>query len=164
MQKGTSSFSIEKVFETSVYGMGFPLEMAHSEPCEMGISFVVHRESKIIGIRIQNPELGEKRVSLWDAETQTLSANYTFNITDNKNYNYFHIEIPLQRERVYTLSMNCSDYYYHKLPYDQLPLHNENITLLHSVFAQGSWQQYPINQENSLVHGLIDIDLQYKIQ
>ncbi len=163
MQNSTSSFSIEKTFETSVYGMGLPLQIAQSGPWELGVSFVVHREAKIIGIRIKNPELGQKRVSLWDAIEHRLLATYTFNITDSQNYNLFLIEMPLQKGKTYSLTMNCVEYYYHNLPFDRLPLHNENITLLQAVYGQGSWQDYPRNIEKSVVHGLIDIDVQYKI-
>jgi hypothetical protein len=163
LSNGTSYFTIEKTLETSVYGMGLPLNELNGEPRELGLSFVVHQPSKIVAIRLKNPEIGNKRVSLWNTNNRALIATFMIQVTNTLD-NYHIVQIPLEQGQTYTLSMNCTTCFYHQLPLQNLPISNEKITLLSASQIDGSWQQFPYLQNLQIVHGLIDFDLQYIIK
>lgn len=163
INSGVSYSGVENYFETSLYGKGHILKYAETGPWELGITFVAHKNGTIKAINIKNPELGKKRISIWDTTNRTLLATYEFNHNDDKTYLKNLISFKVDQGRTYTISMNSTQYFYHELNFRRLPISDDNITLLSTNFYQGTWQQFPDKQIDNIIHGLIDIDFQWVI-
>lgn len=140
-------------------------KVEYGEPnLELGIEFRPHKNGRIKGIRIKNPQTGNLRLSLWDADEQKLLNTFTFNNDNPSKYNFGYFQIPLQANKTYCLTVNVRAYYYHALTFDKLPLTLPEITLTNSVYAEGIYQRYPAFKVDHVIHGLIDLDFDWEVK
>ena len=130
---------------------------------ELGIAVQPHKDGRIKGIRVKNPTAGYVRLSVWDADTRQLIKTMNVNISDTVNYNLNVCEIPIIANKTYCISINVRKYYYYTLPFNPLPLHSSYISLLYSVYEESPYQRFPQNNVASVYHGLIDLDVDFKI-
>ena len=163
INSGVSYSGVENYFERSLYGSGLPLKIATTGPWELGLSFVAHKDGIIKAINIKNPEIGRKRVSIWETNNRVLMATYEFKTDSDKDFQKNLINFKIEKGKTYTISFNAKNYYYHELLFQKLPMSDDHLTLLSTNFAQGTWQQFPDQQIDSIIHGLIDIDFQWVI-
>lgn len=166
LQNGVSWSGEEKIFSKS-WKEGKPLKrVAYGrEPgWELGFSFISTRESRLKGVWIQNPVKGNIPVSIWDAETEQLLHSFSFRITDTIQYNHFVLQqpLPLMANKKYCISINVTGYYYQPLVFSKFPIQANNCSMVSSVYEETHYQRYPQYELNNLVHGLIDIDLDFK--
>ncbi len=165
LKNGVSYFGEQRIFD-KVFRF-YPTQMRKvidGEPnFELGIAFVTHKPGRITGIRIKNPQLGNLRLSLWDANTRQLINTFNFANSNPNEYNLNTYQIPLQQGLTYCLTINIRQYYYYTLPHNPLPLHLPEITLLSSVYAEGVYQRFPEFIVTDVVHGLIDLDVEWEI-
>ena len=160
---GVSSAGIDNYFERSLYGTGLPLRYAETGPWELGLTFVAHKDGIIKAINIKNPDLGTKRVSIWDTNTRTLITSFEFRTESDKEFQKNLINFKIEKGKTYTISFNAKNYYYHEPIFKKLPISDDNLTLLSTNFTPGTWQQFPDKQIDNIIHGLIDIDFQWVI-
>lgn len=160
---GISSAGMDNYFERSLYGTGLPLKYAETGPWELGLTFVAHKDGIIKAINIKNPEIGRKRVSIWDTNNRVLIATYELKTNSDKEFQKNLINFKIEKGKTYTISFNAKNYYYHELIFRKLPISDDNLTLLATNFGEGTWQQFPDQQTNNIIHGLIDIDFQWVI-
>lgn len=130
---------------------------------ELGIEFKPHKSGRIKGIRIKNPQTGNLRISLWDADEKKLLNTYIYNNGDPRKYNFGYFQIPVQANKTYCLTINVGEYYYHVLTFDRLPLNLQEISLISSVYAEGKYQRYPEFRVDNVLHGLIDLDFEWEV-
>ena len=162
MFKGGFSFgSQENYFQTALYSSGLPIKIANTGPWEMGETFLAKSGGKIKSINIKNPELGVKRITIWDTETRLPIATYSLKIENIKDYHKIFVDFPLVQGKIYTLSFNTVSYYYHELNFKKLPLSDEHFTLISTNYKQGHWQQFPEFSTDNIIHGFIDIDFEW---
>ncbi len=85
-------------------------------------------------------------------------------MTDSLNYNHFVLQLPvaLMANKKYCITINVAKYYYHLLPITNFPLEVNNATILSSVYEEAHYQRYPQNEVQNVVHGLIDVDIDFK--
>lgn len=139
-------------------------KVEYGEPnLELGIEFRPHKNGRIRGIRIKNPQTGNLRISLWDADEKKLINTYTYNNGNPSKYNFGYFQIPVKANKTYCLTINVREYYYHILTFDRLPLKLQEISLISSVYAEGKYQRYPEFSVNNVLHGLIDLDFEWEI-
>ncbi|RZL48735.1 MAG: DUF4082 domain-containing protein [Pedobacter sp.] len=131
---------------------------------ELGIEFRSHRNGRIKGIRIKNPQTGNLRISLWDADEKKLLNTYTYNNGDPRKYNFGYFQIPVKANKTYCLTINVRQYYYYVLTLDKLPLNLQEIGLISSVYAEGKYQRYPEFRVDNVLHGLIDLDFEWEVK
>ena len=131
---------------------------------ELGIEFKPHKNGRIRGIRIKNPQTGNLRLSLWDANEQKLLDTYMFNNNNPSKYNFGYFQIPVKANKTYCLTINVRQYYYHILTFDKLPLNLQEISLTNSVYAEGIYQRYPEFKVDNVLHGLIDLDFEWEVK
>lgn len=166
LKNGISYFGEEGIFAKSF--SHYPIEyrkVEYGEPnFELGIEFKPHKNGRIKGIRIKNPQTGNLRLSLWDADEKKLLNTYTFNNGDPRKYNFGYFQIPVKANKTYCLTINVRAYYYHVLNFDRLPLTLPEISLINSVYAEGKYQRYPEFKIDNLIHGLIDLDFEWEIE
>jgi hypothetical protein len=166
LPKGISYFGEERVFGKS-FNKTFKTERRDAEnwepAWELGIAVQPHKDGRIKGIRVKNPTAGYVRLSVWDADTRQLIQTMNVNISDTVNYNLNVCEIPIIANKTYCISINVRKYYYYTLPFNPLPLHSSYISLLYSVYEETPYQRFPQNNVASVYHGLIDLDVDFKI-
>lgn len=166
LQNGVSYSGEEKVFSKSWRGNATNIRVAQGrEPgWEMGFSFITNKEARLKGIWIKNPTAGALPVNIWDANTKQLLHSFRFTMGDTVNYNHFILQqpVPLAANKKYCITINVTKYYYHNLPFTVLPMQVNNCTLLSSVYEETYYQRYPQYEINNIVHGLIDMDLDFK--
>jgi Domain of unknown function (DUF4082) len=131
---------------------------------ELGIEFKPHKNGRIRGIRFKNPQTGNLRLSLWDADEKKLLNTYTYNNGNPSKYNFGYFQIPVKANKTYCLTINVRQYYYHVLTFDKLPLTLPEITLTSSVYAKGIYQRYPEFRVDNVIHGLIDLDFDWEVK
>ena len=140
-------------------------KVEYGEPnFELGIEFRPHKNGRIRGIRFKNPQTGNLRISLWDANEKKLLNTYTYNNSNPSKYNFGYFQIPLQANKTYCLTINVREYYYHILTFDKLPLILPEITLTRSVYSEGIYQRYPEYMVDNVIHGLIDLDFDWEVK
>ncbi len=166
LQNGISYLGEERVFGKSFNRTYEVLrrDAEYWEPgWELGIAIQPHKEGRIKGFRIKNPTLGPIRLSVWDAETRTLVQTINVTNSDTLNYNLTNCEIPILAEKIYYITINVRKYYYYSLPYRPFSLENPDISFLYSVYEETPYQRFPQNIVASVYHGLIDLDVDFKI-
>lgn len=166
LQNGVSYAGEDKIF-TGKWKEGKPLKrIAHGrEPgWELGFSFTTTKDARLKGIWIQNPVKATIPVSVWDAETRQLLHSFSFRITDTLQYNHFVLQqnVPLMANRKYCISMNVTGYYYQPLSFAKFPLRANNCSMISSVYEETHYPRYPQFELNNLVHGLMDMDIDFK--
>ena len=129
----------------------------------MGIAIQAHKDGRIKGIRIKNPTTGYVRLSVWDADARQLMQTMNVNISDTVNYNLNYCEVPIVAGKTYGITIYVRKYYYYTLPFNPLPLHSSYISLLYSVYEESPHQRFPQYNVPSVYHGLIDLDVDFKI-
>jgi Domain of unknown function (DUF4082) len=166
LQNGVSYLGEEKIFSKSWRGNATYARAAQGrEPgWEVGFSFITSKEARIKGIWIKNPTAGSLPVSIWDAATKQLLHTFQLTVSDTVNYNHFILNqpVPLTANKKYCITINVIKYYYHTLPFTILPTQVNNCTLLSSVYEEIYYQRYPQYEINNVIHGLIDVDLDWK--
>ncbi|RYG05112.1 MAG: hypothetical protein EOO07_30345 [Chitinophagaceae bacterium] len=70
--------------------------------------------------------------------------------------------VSLSANKKYCISINVSSYYYQPLVFNMLPQQANNCTLLSTVYEETHYPRFPQFELNNIVHGLIDIDLDFK--
>lgn len=163
LKSGFSFGSEENYFQRAVYGSGNMQKTANTGPWELGCTFLAKTEGKIKSINIKNPELGFKRITIWDTETRLPIATYSLNVENPEEYAKITVNFPLQAGKTYTLSFNTVSYYYFELHFKKLPLSNDHLTLISTNYKQGPWQQFPEFVTDDVIHGLIDIDYEWSL-
>ncbi|NQX40765.1 protein of unknown function [Pedobacter steynii] len=166
LKNGISYSGEEGIFAKSVaqYPTQYRL-VEYGEPnFELGIEFKSHKNGRIKGIRIKNPQSGNLRLSFWDADEKKLISTYTFNNGNPGKYNFGYFQIPVKANRTYCLTINVREYYYHVLTFDKLPLNLQEISLTNSVYAEGKYQRYPEFKVDNVIHGLIDLDFEWEVE
>lgn len=166
LQNGVSYSGEEKAFSKSWRGNATYTRVAQGrEPgWEIGFSFITAKEARIKGVWIKNPTAGAVPVSIWDAITKQLLHTFYFTVADTVNYNHFmlHQPVPLTANKKYCITINVTKYYYHNLQFTTLPMQANNCTLLSSVYEETYYQRYPQYEINNVLHGLIDVDIDWK--
>ena len=160
---GISYSSTENYFENALDGTGLPLKYSTTGPWELGLTFVAHKNGVIKSINIKNPELGNKRVSIWDTNNRVLITSFEYRTDSDKFYQKNLLNFKVEKGRTYTISFNATKYYYYELFFKKLPMSDDNLTLLSTNFTPGTWQQLPDKQIDNIIHGLIDIDFEWEI-
>jgi Domain of unknown function (DUF4082) len=167
LPKGVSYFGEEKIFSKQFKSYTtFKREAQGREPgWELGFSFMANKEGRITGLWLKNPTAGRVPVSIWDAETKQLIQTFQFTINDTINYNHFILPQPilLTAQKKYCITANVTKYYYHTLPFTAMPFQFNNCILLSSVYEETYYQRYPQYEINNVVHGLLDIDVDFKL-
>ncbi len=165
LKNGISYFGEDRIFGKSFvqYATDYR-KVEYGEPnFELGIEFKPLKNGRIKGIRIKNPQTGNLRLSLWDADQKELINTFTFNNQNPSKYNFGYFQIPLEANKTYCLTINVREYYYHKLIFDRLPLKLPEIILMNSVYSEGAYQRYPEFRIDNILHGLIDLDFEWEI-
>ncbi len=166
LPKGTSYFGEDSIFGKS-FNRTFETLRRDAEnwapAWELGIAIQPQKDGRIKGIRLKNPTAGYVRLSVWDADTKQLMQTINAHISDTVNYNFNYCEIPIVANKTYCISINVRKYYYYNLPFNPLPLQASNIRLLYSVYEETPYQRFPQNNVPSVYHGLIDLDVDFKI-
>ena len=166
LQNGVSYVGEERVFE-EYFDNSFQILRRDAEywqpSWELGIAVQPHKDGRIKGIRIKNPTVGNIRLSVWDAEKRTVIQSFNVRNTDAFNENFIFCEIPISAEKIYYFTINVRQYYYYELPYRPFILINPDISFLYSVFEATPYQKFPQNNISDIYHGLIDLDVDFKI-
>jgi len=166
LQNGVSYTGEEKVFSKNFKGASTKKrEAVGREPgWELGFSFATAKEARLKGVWIKNPTRGNIPVSVWDTDSKQLIQSFQFNVNDTLNYNHFILQqpVPLMANKKYCISINVTSYYYQPLVFSSLPIQSNNCTMISSVYEETHYQRYPQFELNNVVHGLIDIDLDFK--
>ncbi len=166
LHNGVSYTGEEKVFSKQFksYTLNKREAQGREPGWELGISFIPHKEGRISGIWLKNPTKGTVPVSIWDADTKQLIQTFQFTISDTLNYNHYTLAQPilLTTQKKYCITTNVTKYYYHTLPFTTLPLQFNNCTLVSSVYEETYYQRYPQFEINNVIHGLIDLDIDFK--
>ncbi|MBP6430798.1 MAG: DUF4082 domain-containing protein [Ferruginibacter sp.] len=166
LPKGISYIGTEKFFFKSY--KNYPVlqrEAQGREPgWELGFAFTPHKEGRISGIWIKNPTKATLPVTIWDADTKQVIQTFQFTIADSINNNHFVLTEPIMlvAQKKYCITINVTKYYYYNLPFETLPLQLNSCTLNNSVYEETYYQRYPQFEINNVVHGLIDVDLDWK--
>ena len=129
----------------------------------MGNESKPHKNGLIREKKKKNPQTGNLRLSLWDADSKQLINTYTFNNPNPNKYNFGYFQIPVEANKTYCLTINVREYYYHALTFDRLPLNLPEITLTNSVYSEGIYQRYPEFKIDNVLHGLIDLDFEWQV-
>jgi hypothetical protein len=166
LPKGISYFGEQRIFSKQY--ISYPTnrrEAQGREPgWELGFAFIPHRDGRISGVWLKNPTLGTVPVSIWDADVNQLIKTFQFTIADTISCNHFTVPQPilLKAEKKYCITTNIIKYYYQPLTFSTLPIQYNNCTLVASVYEETYYQRYPKYEINNVVHGLIDVDLDWK--
>ncbi len=163
---GVSYFGEEKIFSKQFKSYTtYKREAQGREPgWELGFSFIPQKDGRISGFWLKNPTTGNIPLSIWDADTKQLIQTFQFNNSDTLIYNHFVLSthVPIIAQKKYCITINVTKYYYHTLPFTILPTQANNCTLVSSVYEETYYQRYPQFEINNVVHGLIDVDLEWK--
>ncbi len=163
---GTSYFGEERVFGKA-FDSSFRIlrRDANSwEPSwELGIAVQPHKDGRIKGIHLKNPMLGNIKLSVWDAETRMVLTAFNVDNRDPINDNFIYCEIPITAGKIYCVTINVRQYYYYELPFRPFSLDNPDISFLYSVYEETPYQRFPQNNVPNIYHGLIDLDVDFKI-
>lgn len=167
LKNGTTYFGEERVFG-KWFNKTYPTlsreaQMGESN-WELGIAFMPHKAGRIKAVRIKNPTKGSVRLSLWDADTRALLKTFDYGIYDTENYNMRLYEFPLEANKKYCITINVHKYFYQRLPLTPLPLKLQDITLLSSVYEETPYQRFPQQAANDVLHGLIDLDIDWIVK
>ena len=166
LQNGVSYSGQDKIFSKNWNGTAVKKRMAIGrEPgWELGFSFTTSKEARLRGVWIKNPIRGNVPVSVWDADTKQLIQGFSFNVSDTLQYNHFILQqpVPLTANKKYCITINVTGYYYQQLVFSQLPLQTNNCTLISSVYEETHYPRFPQFELKDIVHGLLDIDLDFK--
>lgn len=130
---------------------------------ELGISIMPHIEGMIRGIRIKTPQQGYTIIRIWDAISKDIIQELPISITDTANYTLVRTEVPMYAGKPLCITYNTRSYYYHSLQLDPLPYRRDAVSLLASVYAEGKFPRFPEATVADVYHGLIDIDVDWKI-
>ncbi|MBL0147053.1 MAG: DUF4082 domain-containing protein [Chitinophagaceae bacterium] len=163
---GVSYFGEEKNFSKQLKSYTtYKREAQGREPgWELGFAFIPHKDGRISGIWLKNPTNGNIPVSIWDADTKQIIQTLQFNNSDTLNYNHFVLTQPITliAQKKYCITVNVTKYYYHSLPFTSLPIQANNCTMVSSVYEETYYQRFPQYEINNVIHGLIDVDLDFK--
>ena len=166
LQNGVSYTGEEKVFSKNLTGTSTKKrEAAGREPgWELGFAFSTTKDARLKGVWIKNPTRGNIPVSVWDADSKQFIQSFQFNVSDTLNYNHFILQqpLPLIANKKYCITINVTRYYYQSLVFSRLPLQANNCTMISSVYEETYYPRYPQFEITDVVHGLIDIDLDFK--
>lgn len=167
LPNGTSYFGEDRVFGKT-FDNSFPIlrrDAEYWEPSwELGIAVQPHKDGRIKGIRLKNPTLGNIRLSVWDAEMRTVIKDFNVDNRNPINENFIYCEIPITAGKIYYVTINVRQYYYYELPYYRpISLDNPDISFLYSVYEETPYQRFPQNNVTNIYHGLIDLDVDFKI-
>ncbi len=166
LQNGISYSGQDKLFSKNWQGSPTYIRVAYGrEPgWELGFSFKINTAARLKGVWIKNPTLGNVPVTIWDVDSKTIVHSFQFNMSDTLNYNHFVLQqpIPLMLDKKYCLTINVAKYYYHLLPVTSFPIEINKVTFLNSVYEEAHYQRYPQNEVNNVVHGLLDVDIDFK--
>lgn len=168
LPKGGTSYSGEdRVFSKSFsfYKTEYRQAQGREPGWELGIAFQCHKAGRIKGLHIKNPTKGMVPVTVWDADSRQIIFQMQVNLDGSNAYNRIYLEkpIPVEGGRKYCISINVTQYFYHVLPFNQFPLDVNNITLLSSVYEESYYPRYPQFEVREVLHGLIDLDMQWEI-
>jgi len=165
LTNGVSYIGEERVFGKSFNSFEIMRRDAqYWEPSwELGIAVQPHKDGRIKGIRLNNPTPGNIRLSIWDADTKIVLKTWNINNGDGLKSTLNFCELPILAEKTYYITINVRSYYYYELPYRSFSLDNPDITFLYSVYEETPYQRFPQNNVASIYHGLIDLDVEYKI-
>lgn len=166
-KNGISYFGEDQVFSKSFLGYNLQYRQAIGrEPgWELGISFIAKREGRIKGIQVKNPVEGRVPLTVWDATDRHIIYQAQVNLDGSNSFNRIYLEnpIPVEAGKKYCVTINVDRYYYYTLPFSQLPLETNDIVLTGSVYEETYYPRYPQNEITDVLHGLIDLDMQWKI-
>ncbi len=166
LQNGDSYTGEEKVFSKNFTGASTKKrEAVGREPgWELGFSFITAKDARLKGVWIKNPTRANIPVSVWEADNKQLIQSFQFNVNDTLNYNHFILQQPLLliANKKYCITINVTRYYYQPLVFSRLPLQANNCTIISSVCEETYYPRYPQFEITDVVHGLIDIDLDFK--
>lgn len=168
LPKGGTSYSGEdRVFSKSFsfYKTAYRQAQGREPGWELGIAFQCHKEGRIKGLHVKNPTKGIVPVTVWDADTKQIVFQMQANLDGSNAYNRIYLEkpIPVEAGRKYCVSINVTQYYYHVMPLNQLPMDANNITLLSSMYEDSHYTRYPQFEVREVLHGLIDLDMQWVV-
>lgn len=166
LQNGISYAGEEKIFSKNRNGVATKKrEAVGREPgWELGFSFTTAKEARLKGVWIKNPTRGNVPVSVWDAESKQLIQSFQFNVSDTLQFKHFMLQqpLPLVANKKYCITINVTRYYYQPLVFSRLPMQANNCTMISSVYEETYYPRYPQFEITDVVHGLIDIDLDFK--
>lgn len=166
LNSGTSYIGEERVFGkyfNHTFETHYRKAISGEANWELGIAFQPLGDGKIKGIRIKNPTQGPVRLSFWDADTRMLLQTFSHTISNNSEYNYGQYDIPLKANKTYCITINVGEYYYYALPFEPLPITFNKVKLLGSVYEESPYQRFPQYTVTNVFHGLIDLDIDFKI-
>jgi hypothetical protein len=163
---GVSYFGEERIFSKQLKSYTtYKREAQGREPgWELGFAFIPQKDGRISGVWLKNPTVGNIPVSVWDADSKQIIQTLQFTNSDTVNYNHFILTtpIPILANKKYCITANVTKYYYHTLPFATLPLQVNNCSMVSSVYEETYYQRFPQFEINNVVHGLIDLDLDWK--
>ncbi len=144
-------------------------ERQNREPgWELGIAFSPKIDGRITALRIKNPTIGQVPVTLWDADTQQIIYSTSINLNSNEDFIRLLLPTPILvvANKKYCLTINVEKYYYFQENnfFNGIVPENTHFNFLGSVFIESQYQQFPIHFTNNIIHGLVDIDAQWKIK
>lgn len=164
---GTSYVGEDKVFSKSFsfYKTEYRQAQGREPGWELGIAFQCHKAGRIKGLHIKNPTKGMVPVTIWDADTRQIIFQLQANLDGSNAYNHIYLEkpIPVEAGRKFCITINVTQYFYHVMPLNQLPMDANNITLLGSVYEESYFPRYPQFEVREVLHGLIDLDMQWVV-
>ena len=169
LPKGGTSYSGEdRVFSKSFSFLKTEYRQAQGrEPgWELGIAFQCHKDGRIKGVHIKNATKGKVPLTIWNANSRKIIFQMQANLDGSTAYNHIFLEktIPVIKGGKYCITINVTQYFYYIMPYNQLPLIANNITLLSSVYEESYYPRYPQFEITEVLHGLIDLDMQWVIE
>jgi hypothetical protein len=168
LPKGGTSYSGEdRVFSKffSFYKTEYRQALGREPGWELGIAFQCHKAGRIKGLHIKNPTKGMVPVTIWDANSRQIIFQLQANLDGSNVYNHIYLEkpIPVEAGRKYCVSINVTQYFYHVMPPGQLPMEANTITLLSSMYEDSHYNRYPQFEVREVLHGLIDLDMQWVV-
>lgn len=164
---GTSYAGEDRVFSKSFsfYKAEYRQAQGREPGWELGIAFQCHKAGRIKGLHIKNPTKGSVPITIWDADSRQIIYQLQASLDGSNAYNRIYLEkpIPVEAGRKYCISINVTQYYYHVMPLNQLPMDANNITLLSSMYEDSHYTRYPQFEVRDVLHGLIDLDMQWVV-
>lgn len=143
-------------------------ERQNREPgWELGIAFSPKIDGRITAFRIKNPTIGQVPITLWDADTQQIIYSTSFNNNLNQDFFRYLLSNPIlvNANKKYYLTINVEKYFYFQdnIFLNGIVIENTHFNFLGSVFKETQYQQFPTHFTNDVIHGLVDIDAQWKV-
>lgn len=128
---------------------------------ELGVTFKSSVKGNIKSLKVNVPQTGNYRVTLWKVSDHSIVATNTVTCTTINSWNNtLAVNIPIEADTEYILSTNCTKYYRFSAPAGTFPYTHGYVTLINYRGNSGLSQTFPASAYGALCYGFVDFNFQ----